>query len=239
VQRFGRLWLCGAAIASITGCDYAFRIDHIDKSGTDAVTDDGSIEAPPDALFLPLCASRRIDETFMSFPICGTMTDWQSEFELNVQVAQSNSQLRITPTSSNAQGGCDSVSVPFTNGGVAVRVSATLTGIAAFTGFHALGGINASIQVNQNELKFETYDASTTFAERVYLGADAMAWWRLRPDRAMGQIIAEYSADGTFWLPLGSTSSPPPADVHVKFIAGVSGPSFGGTAVFERVIVCD
>ena len=227
----GRVAALGLAV-SLVGCDYVLHIDHVDL--TDAHAIDGTIA--DGATRLPICATSVIDDTFSS---SSGLCPWGSLFKTNATVNAGNGIFTVTPTSASSDGGCEAFSQPFADGGVIAHITSSIDGMDSWTQIQALGGVNASIQINAGKLWFENADASQRWASTTYLGPAEMGWLRLRPDRANGKIIAEYSADAKVWKQLGEVATSPPMMIQAVMEAGVNpGATYSGTATFTRFIVC-
>lgn len=221
-----------ALVIALAGCDYALHIDHVELA--DAHVDSQAVRA--DAPFSGICASKVIDDTFMSG---GTPCSWGSLFNTNATVMASNGTFTVAPTSASADGGCEAPQLIFADGGVIAHITTVIGGVESWTQIQALGGVNPSIQINNNILFFENWDASQVWSQTPYLGATAMGWIRLRPDRTNNKIIAEYSADAKSWTQFGALPTPPPMFVKPVMEAGVNpGQTYSGIATFARFIVC-
>jgi hypothetical protein len=122
---------------------------------------------------------------------------------------------------------------------VIAHITSAIGGAESWTQIQALGGVNAAIQISNNILFFENYDASQVWSQTPYLGPAKMGWIRLRPDRANNKIIAEYSGDATTWTQFGALPTTPPTFVEPVMEAGVNpGQTYSGIATFTRFIVC-
>ena len=216
------------------GCDYVFRVDHVDLHG-DARTGDASDDAHADASLPGLCTATAVDDTFDGAMVC----PWGIKFGA-ATVISGGGVLRIDPPSDGTSGGCDAPVGPFADGGIVGEITQVLGGSAyAYTGIQEFGTFDTSIQVNAGELKFEDPGGGTVWGRKLY-DPVAMRWVRIRPDRADSSIVAEYSSDGMGWMNLGVVATPVPVTVKATLIGGVASGAaqISGVAELSRFIVC-
>lgn len=239
-----RLLLCLA----LAGCGFSPR-----AAGTDATThdsaadsarsdadvdaspdDDAAVDAALDAAPASLCnGAPRIDDEFTGG---GTCEPWGDDYaSMFTTVTEFQGALRITPTATNQSGGCTEPQLqPWGDNGVIVEVSLVLAGNGNYAVFQLLG-LDRSMGVVNNAIVYSNGDGSAVFELAVYSPA-AMRWWRMRPSG--NDVVAEYSPDGMTWVQLGTTPTLD-ADIRVNLIAGTEpGASPGGTAAFDRLVVC-
>jgi hypothetical protein len=210
-------------------CDYAFRIDRIN---TDATV------PPGDG---PAACAPLIDDSLDDGNECAP---WGMAYEnVGAMVRELATGLTITPANvATSSGGCiTSDELAFRADGFAVEVSSVLTGGGGeYMQLQAFADVGVSIGVVNTELRVVDSNSSAIVMSAHY-DPIAMRWWRLRPGTPGAEVFAETSPDGADWtLVAGISRTTIPSVAVLNLIAGLGDTqtTFGGSATFRRLLVC-
>jgi len=159
----------------------------------------------------------------------------------NATVTEMDGALEVTPSTSGANdGGCEGDGeVAFEDGGLFVEVATPLAPGHGYTGFriYFTSSPSAQVDVSDGVLALAAY-GERAVAE-VPFDPSEMSWWRIRPDREVGGVMAEYSGDGSHWSMLGVLPGEPPSAMRIALYAGTTAEDQApGTARFRNLGVC-
>ena len=129
--------------------------------------------------------------------------------------------------------------VAFGDGGLFVEVARPLPAGHGYTGFRIYFAASPSPQVDLSDGLLTLGSFGGPAVAEVAFDAPEMRWWRIRPDRRGGTVVAEYSGDGLHWSMLGVLESDPPPTVRVALYAGVTSTDPDpAVAEFKNLGVC-
>jgi hypothetical protein len=188
------------------------------------------------ASFAP-CATPAVSDAFDDGERC---VPWGHAYG-NATVTEMDGALEVTPSSAGANdGGCEGDGdLAFADGGLFVEVAPPLAPGHGYTGFRLYFAASPSpdLGVSDGVLTLAVYGGQV-IAE-VPFDPSEMSWWRIRPDRRVGAVVAEYSGDGSHWSMLGALPGEPPPTMRIALFAGTTTTDpTPGTARFRNLGLC-
>ena len=229
----GIWWRAVLIVVSTSGCDLLFQLDRV--TSTDAGSGSGG-DASHDGPPVATCTQPIVHDTFDNTTPC---MSWGSLFVDAGTYSTGGGLFTITPTAGvmSAVTCISNGQRMFGMGGVAVRVPSIVHGGNTYTMLQVRSGTFAvwMIATGDNMLRFQDGPMQDLATPVPYSPASTV-WWRLRPTGP--SVVAEYSANGTDWTPLGALATALPMSVDVQLSVAAYSSTIIGNTTFDELLVC-